>query len=76
MSFYNTLRANQASVSARATARADIKCGDIVTVRDVAGDWRVTNMVAEGNFWARKVGSPATRIFNRARCTPATAVAA
>ena len=76
MSLYTTLRANQAALALRAAARADLKCGDIVTVRDVTGTWRLTNTLENGNFWANKVGSPATRIFNRARCTPVIAVSA
>jgi hypothetical protein len=69
---YNAIKA---ILAARAEARANIQCGDIVTIQNVGGEWRVTNMTENGNFWARKVDSPSCRIFKRSRCTPITAPA-
>jgi hypothetical protein len=70
--------ANKAIIAARAEARANLKCGDVVTIDVVDGEWRLTNEVDpanNGKFWARKVGASTCKIFDRARCTPVTAPA-
>ncbi len=70
--------ANKAILAARAEARANLKCGDVVAIDGVGGEWRLTNEVnpAENDkFWARKVGETTSKIFDRARCTPVTAPA-
>lgn len=69
---YNAIKA---ILAARAEARENMTCGDIVTVQNVTGEWRLTHPTENGHFVAQKLGSPAVRFFERSRCTPITAPA-
>lgn len=74
--FADNLASIKAALAARAAARAAIKGGELVTVKDVDGTWRVRNVNGDNLTLVKQRNGQdwqGLRHFDRARCTPVTA---